>query len=118
MIVILLIFVSIFLAAGFANILIRPLKLIAHNLESFILGDKPSLPIHRSDEIGTLARALEDMANNVFTRHQELQTLNDRLEDEVEVRTREVHQNLRLMNTISQAQTAFIGEARTQPACL
>ncbi len=114
-IVILLIFVSTFLAIGFANILVRPLKQIAHNLDSFTMGDTPSLPIQRSDEIGTLARALKNMADNVYSSHQELQVLNDQLEEKVETRTQEVHQNLRLMNTISQAQTAFIGETRTQP---
>lgn len=115
-IVSLLVLVSIFLAAGFGNILVRPLKQIASNLDGLTMGGKPPLPVNRTDEIGTLARALEDMADNVFSSHQELRALNNRLEDEVEARTQEVHQNLKLLNTISQAQTAFIDEPRAQHA--
>lgn len=105
-----------FLAAAFGHVLVRPLKQIAHNLDDLSSGEKPPLPVNRTDEIGTLARALDDMADNVFSSHQELRTLNTRLEDEVEERTREVHQNLRMVNTISQAQAAFIDGTGTQPA--
>ena len=115
-IVILLIILSILLAAGFGNLLVRPLKQIASNLDNITSGDKPPLPVERTDEIGTLARALEGMADNVFHSHQELRALNSRLEDEVEVRTFEVQQNFRLVKTISQAQTAFIGEPETRHA--
>ena len=115
-IVSLLILLSIILAAGFGNILVRPLKQIASNLDSFGSGDKPLLPVKRTDEIGALARALEDMADNVFASHQELRALNERLEDEVEARTREVQQNLQLVNTINEAQSSFISDADPQPA--
>lgn len=115
-IVILLVILSIFLSAAFGNILVLPLKQIARNLDSFGSGENPPLPVKRTDEIGSLARALDNMADNVFASHQELRALNDRLEDEVEARTQEVHQNLQLVNTINKAQTNFISDTNPQSA--
>ncbi|MDH5445993.1 MAG: PAS domain S-box protein [Gammaproteobacteria bacterium] len=115
-IVVSLVILSILLAAAFGNLLVRPLKQIAASLQGFNQGEIPDLPIKRNDEIGILSRALYEMADNVFSSHQELRTLNANLEDEVEARTEEVQQNYRLLNTISRAQTAFIGEPTTQHA--
>lgn len=115
-IVVALVLLSILLAAAFGNMLVKPLKQIAASLQGFQQGSIPTLPIKRNDEIGVLSRALFEMANNVFSSHQELRTLNANLEDEVEARTEEVQENLRLLNTISRAQSAFIGEPSTEHA--
>ena len=115
-IVVLLVLLSILLATAFGNLLVRPLKQIAASLQGYRYGEIPNLPLKRKDEIGVLARALFNMADNVFSSHQELRTLNAHLEDEVEQRTAEVHQHLQMVNAINTAQDAFIRDLNPRTA--
>ena len=106
--VLLLIILATILAVAFSSLLTDPLKKIIKGLDSLMTTQKMPLARHHQDEIGSLARALEHMADEVKSSQQDLQTLNARLEDEVEQQTQEVHQKLQLVNAINQAQTAFI----------
>ena len=107
-IILLLIMVAIILAVSFSNLLTEPLRRIISGLGSLMTTKQMPLPTHRQDEIGSLARALENMTNQVKSSQRALRALNVRLEDEVEQQTQEINQKLQLVNAINQAQNTFI----------
>ena len=115
-VVLLLILTGILLAIGFGGLLTTPLRQIVTGIDRLLKEPGYQLPAQTNDEIGKLATTLNQMALEVHKSEQELQNMNLRLEEQVEERTHELHVNLRMVNTISNAQTTFIGEKNAHHA--
>jgi signal transduction histidine kinase/DNA-binding response OmpR family regulator len=76
------------LALLFTQVLVRPLHKITRAAESVARGSNGvSLPLDAHGEIGVLARAFQDMAEQVRRRQQELVQVNEELERRVGERT-------------------------------
>lgn len=84
---------------GFSRYTSRPLVRITESIGSFARGDsEQALPLTRKDEIGSLARAFDDMAKTVRAAQNDLRKANQYLEQAVEERTHELRRNVRALS--------------------
>jgi len=87
----LLIVITILLAYGVSNLLVKPIKQIIQGIDDFRRTQKSgNLPTHRLDEIGDLARSFAELMGQVRTSQKQMHDLNYILEDHVRTRTREL----------------------------
>ncbi len=89
--IILGIIVTILLAHFITKIIVKPLKLITFNIGKFssdkITGTDLVAITERTDEIGKLGRAFNEMENNIILYNRQLKELNESLEDKINDRT-------------------------------
>ncbi len=83
--------VFIFFSYFVSRLASRPLQQISQAIGSFDLGKKAlPLPTDRSDEIGQLARSFDTMSKKIGVSQEALEKLNEKLENAVAERTREL----------------------------